>query len=201
MSRKIARATVLGAVLAHVVARGGDGGPTEQTKSTPPRTTVNPAADRMFFGGAREGRVEIMATAVDQGARIEARDADARTALMYAAFNGHTGCVQWLLDRGARVGARDSVARTALMFAASGPFFDTVQLLLDHGSNPNDADDFEGWTPLMFAAAEGQLEVVQLLLDYGADPTAVDRDGDAAADHAAQNHHSEVEELLRAAMQ
>jgi len=98
-------------------------------------------------------------------------------------------------------GARESVGRTALMFASSGPFPGTVQLLLESGSNPDDADEYEGWTPLMFAAAEGQLEVVQILLKFGADPSTVDKDGDVAADHAASNRHSEVEGVLREAMQ
>ncbi len=86
------------------------------------------------------------------------------------------------------------------MFASSGPFPETAHLLLEFGSNPNDADEYEGWTPLMFAAAEGQIEVIRVLLDYGAIPSAVDRDGDVAADHAAQNRHPEVEDLLREAM-
>ena len=141
-----------------------------------------------------------MVAAVNDGAHIDALDADGRTALMYAAFNGHTECVRWLLEREAAVGARESVGRTALMFASSGPFPETAKLLLDFGSNPNDADEYEGWTPLMFAAAEGQLEVIRALLDYGANPSAVDKDGDVAADHAASNRHTEAEALLREAM-
>jgi ankyrin repeat protein len=52
----------------------------------------------------------------------------------------------------------------------------------------------------MFAAAEGQLEVIRILLDYGAIPSAVDKDGDVAADHAIANRHPEAEALLREAM-
>jgi ankyrin repeat protein len=52
----------------------------------------------------------------------------------------------------------------------------------------------------MFAAAEGQLEVVRVLLKFGADPSAVDKDGDVAADHAVSNRHSEVEGVLREAL-
>ncbi len=158
---------------------------------------VNEAADQVLWQAALEGEVDAMAEAIGQGARVEAADADGRTALMYAAFNGHEEAVQWLLDRGAAVATRDSAGRTPVMFASSGPFAPTVQLLLDFGANPNDADEAEGWTALMFAAGEGQLEVVRVLLKYGADPTAVDTDGDMAADHAATKHHAEVEKLLR----
>jgi ankyrin repeat protein len=52
----------------------------------------------------------------------------------------------------------------------------------------------------MFAAGEGQLEVIQVLLDHGADPSAVDMDGQVAADHAAANSHPEAETVLREAV-
>jgi ankyrin repeat protein len=191
---------VLWVGLGVISACSGASGPEEQPDIAA-IPAVNPVADQAFFDASLEGRLDLMTAAIDQGARINAVDADGRTALMYAAFNGHTECVRWLLDRGAAVGARENVGRTALMFASSGPFPDTAQLLLDYGSNPNDADQFEGWTPLMFAAAEGQLDVIRILLDYGANPSAVDKDGDLAADHAARNRHSEAEEMLRKAAQ
>ncbi len=181
-------------------ACGGAAEPTDQQDKATPAPTVNAVADQALHEAALEGRLDLVAAAVDRGARINAADADGRTALMYAAFNGHTECVRWLLERGAAVDAHEYVGRTALMFASSGPSPETAQLLLEFGSNPNDADEYEGWTPLMFAAAEGQLEVIRALLDYGANPSAVDKDGDVAADHAASNRHPEAEALLREAM-
>jgi len=162
-----------------------------------PSPIENEAADQTLWQAALEGQIDAMATAVEQGARIEAVDADGRTALMYAAFNGHEEAVQWLLEREADVEARDSSGWTPLMFCSSGPFPSTAQLLLDYGANPNDVGEVEGWTALMFAAGEGQIEVIQVLLKYGADPTVVDKDGDAAADHAAKTNHPDAEKLLR----
>jgi ankyrin repeat protein len=200
MSRGWVGTAVLWISLGVACACGGASGPNEQQDEAPPAPTVNPVADQTLRDAALEGLIDVMVAAVNDGARIDAVDADGRTALMYAAFNGHTECVRWLLDRGAAEGAREYVGRTALMFASSGPFPDTAQLLLESGSNPDDADEYEGWTPLMFAAAEGQLEVVEVLLKFGADPSVVDNDGDVAADHAAQNRHSAVEGVLREAM-
>ena len=200
MSRGWVGTAVLWIGLGVACACGGVSGPREPQDEAAPAPTVNRVADQNLRDASLEGRMDLMVAAVDHGARIDAPDADGRTALMYAAFNGHTECVRWLLDRWAAVGARENVGRTALMFASSGPFPETAQLLLELGSNPNDADEYEGWTPLMFAAAEGQLEVVRVLLDSGANPSAVDKDGDVAADHAAQNRHSGVEGLLREAM-
>ncbi len=182
-------------------ACGSDSGTTEEPDEKPSVQAANPVADQMLRDASLEGQLDLMVVAVDNGAGIDSRDADGRTALMYAAFNGHPDCVRWLLERGAAVGARENLGRTALMFASTGPFHETVQLLLEHGANPHDADQYEGWTSLMFAAGEGQLEVVQVLLENGANPSAEDSDGDVAADHAAKNRHPEVEVLLRKAMQ
>jgi ankyrin repeat protein len=201
MSKGWVGTAVLSAGLGVACACGGAAEPREQRDQEAPAATVNPVADQALRDASLEGRLDLVASAVDRGARINAADADGRTALMYAAFNGLAECVRWLLDRGAAVGAREYVGRTALMFASSGPFPETAQLLLDFGSNPNDADEYEGWTPLMFAAAEGQLGVIRVLLDHGAIPSAVDMDGDVAADHSIANHHSEAGDLLREAMQ
>jgi len=201
MDRRLVEKTSLWCGLAILIAVGGFAlGPQNQSKAEAPNPVENDAADQILWQAALEGQIDAMAAAVEQGARVEAADADGRTALMYAAFNGHEEAVQWLLDRGATVEVRDGDGRTPLMFASSGPFASTVQLLLDYGSNPNDADEYEGWTALMFAAGEGQMAVVKVLLKYGADPALVDTDGDTAADHAATKNHPEVAKLLRDAV-
>lgn len=183
--------------LGAVFACGGTSETVPQQDEEKSTETANVVADQALRDAALEGRMDSMKTAINDGARIDAQDAEGRTALMYAAFNGHTECGRWLLDRGAAVNERETLGRTALMFASTGPFSETVQLLLESGSNPHDADQYEGWTALMFAAGEGQLKVVQVLLDHGANLSDKDFDGDEAVDHAAQNGHSEVEAYLR----
>lgn len=199
MSGRNAGTTALLICLTFVCSCGGASEVEQKQDPTPP-PIANPEADQMLWDAALQGQMDMIVAAVDRGARIESTDPDGRTALMYAAFNGHTECVRWLIDRGADVGARENVGRTALMFSASGPFSETVGLLLEFGANPNDADEYEAWTPLMFAAAEGQSEVVEVLLTNGANPSAADKDGEVAADHAAANRHVEMESRLRQAM-
>ena len=153
-----------------------------------------------FFQAALDGVMEVVQKAIESGAEVNQVDeTNNRTALMLAAFNGHTYVADHLILAGAVVDARDQINRTALMFAATGPYVDTVSVLLAAGANVNLADGHENWTPLMFAAAEGQAEVVELLLAEGADPTAVDVDGETSAWFASQSGHSKLADRLKQA--
>ena len=118
------------------------------------------------------------------------------TALMLAAFDGHTPVVKFLLEHGASCDARDSTRRTALLYAASGPNLETVKALLDAGADINAIDGGEGFSALMFAAAEGHIDIVRELLARGADKTLVDVDGDTAQHFAHQKGHREIVDLL-----
>lgn len=158
-----------------------------------PAATVTPEEMRQ---AALEGQSSTVATAIEQGADVNAADAEGRTALQLAAFDGHTDVVQQLLGHDAQVDHRDQAGRTALMYAASGPNVATVNVLLEANADPNVVDKVENFTALMFAAAEGQLEVVDALLKRGADTTLTDVDGDTARDFATQNGHQAVVERL-----
>lgn len=74
-------------------------------------------------------------------------DTEGRTALMYAAVQGHKAVVRLLAGLEART--QDRLGRTALMYAAQGGWAESVQLLLDEA----DLRDAEGMTALDFAEA------------------------------------------------
>lgn len=160
--------------------------------------TVQSIPQQEVIEAALYGKIETIEQALTAGYKVDSRDPDGRTALMFAAFNGQTKIVQKLIDAGADVNAQDKIGATALMFASSGPFTETVQLLIDKGAKVNTADNNEHWTALMWAGAEGQADVVKILLKHNADATLKEVDGDTAESFAVKNGHTNVVAILQA---
>jgi ankyrin repeat protein len=177
----------------------------ERVAASPPaEAQAAPAAivsKEEFLGSALEGDLATIEAGLAGGVDVESATAEGSTALMLAAFNGHTDVVDTLLEHGSSVNQRDGIGRTALMYASSGPYADTVKLLVDKGAEVNLVDEHEKWTALMFAGGEGLTEVIEVLLSNGADAGLVDTDGDTALTFAERNGHEQAARLLRAAMQ
>ena len=170
--------------------------PAQQPAPLPAKKT-KPATEA-FFGAALNGDIQTVEAELAAGVDVNATNLNGQnqTALMLAAYNGHTKLVERLIDRGGKVNHLDTTGRTALMYCSSGPFPETVQLLIAKGAKVNLVDNNEGWTALMFAAAEGLAPNVKLLLDNGADTTPKDIDGDTAASFAANNGHTAVAKMI-----
>jgi ankyrin repeat protein len=187
-SRQARYSSLLGIALAVLIGCSSsreDSPPEPPPQSTP--TVTDPAT---------AARIERVRQSLEQGLDVNKTDADGRTALMMAAFEGYTVVVELLLDNGAEVDFADGVGRTAIMYASSGPFPQTVDLLARNGADVNRIDLAEGWTALMFAAAEGQQAVVEVLARHGADLELTDQDGDAAVDHARARGQVHIVTLL-----
>jgi ankyrin repeat protein len=94
-------------------------------------------------------------------------------ALVYAAKNGRTHALVYLLDRGANIDG-EPYNGTALFWAVSCEQTDTVRWLLEHRADVHRIADFGGEkniTALHMAAWGGHLESAEALLQYGADAT------------------------------
>ena len=151
----------------------------------------------LFHKAALDGDITAVRQVLSGSINIDTLDEDGRTALMYAAYNGHTDIARILIEKGADVNLTDPNKRTALMFASSGPSPETVKLLLEHNADPDLTDMPEHFTALMYAAAEGHLNNVRILLNYKADPNLKDIDGDDAATFASNNNHEEIADLIK----
>lgn len=157
----------------------------------------SPMQEESFRQAALDGDLDKVKLLLNQGVPCHVRDQDGHTALMFAAYNGHSEIILALIEAGAEVDQKDLMDRTALLYGATGPFPETVKILLEHGADPNQVDSEEHFSPLMHAAAEGNLEVVKVLLNHGADKALKDVDGDDASFFAAQAGHRHVVEYLK----
>lgn len=168
---------------------------------------------------AKRGDLLAMQAALDRGADPDARaEGGGGTALMFAAYAGHTSAVRVLLSAGAKAtdealtvanvkGHSDIVQLLQASTQSSGlwvgmdrPTADLFQALrrgrsvglralLDAGANVN-AEDGNGIAPLLFAAGEGRTATVKMLLAAGARPSR------EAMMVAIVNGHQDVVELF-----
>ena len=120
--------------------------------------------------------------AIINGANVNARDnavnSQRRTALICAAWFGHTEVAELLVKHGADINAEGNDGETALMLAAICKNTETLELLLKCGANVNARDNM-GRT-VLFSANYHCPEFVELLLKYGADVNAKDNDSETA---------------------
>lgn len=89
------------------------------------------------------------------------------SALMKAAWMGHSEMLEFLLEKGADVNLTDSGSASALLVAVYKGHLEVAILLVEKGAALDQADN-GGLTPLMKATANGHLEMVALLLEKGA---------------------------------
>ena len=92
-----------------------------------------------------------------------------QTALMWAAWEGHTEVVRALIEDGADVHARTTTGYTALLLAAREGDQATTHVLLGAGANVDEAAE-DGTTALVIATIRRHLVYADFLLTQGADP-------------------------------
>lgn len=100
----------------------------------------------MLMTASHEGHHKIVKMLLENGAPegIDMQDRCGWSALMFAAFTGHsTGIVELLLQYGADVNLVNKDGRTALFMASDKGHAAIVELLLKSGANPNYIDKWE----------------------------------------------------------
>ncbi|KAL8797765.1 MAG: hypothetical protein Q9195_000117 [Heterodermia aff. obscurata] len=132
---------------------------------------------------------------LQNGAAVDAKDHEGRTALMRAILGGSRTTHELLIDQGADLEDRDALGVTSLILAAGYSDRNTVEFLLDRGADIEARDNF-GLTPLMKAGKCGTADTVNLLLDRGAKITAVDTQNKEALDHVATRNRGDIIKIL-----
>jgi hypothetical protein len=84
---------------------------------------------------AQDGNLLEMKRLVSLGAEVRQPGNDGP--LVWAANNGHTECVRWLLDHGSDINEQYNGVFAPLWCAASQNKFDAVKLLVDRGADQN----------------------------------------------------------------
>ena len=97
-----------------------------------------------------------------RGVDVNARNAEGRTALMFAVINMHAATVQTLLEFGADVNAQADDGFTPLILAACSGDARIAQALLNNGADTRKTLT-SGQTALSHAAEHGYSEIVVLL--------------------------------------
>lgn len=121
---------------------------------------------------------------LQHGATVDLQDKHGCTALMHAAYHGHSEAVQVLLQSLASVNAARTGGTTALIDAAAGGHEAAIQLLVDAKADADVADGY-GFTALMHAAKAGHDAAMLPLLRATRAINRKDKSGQSALDHAA----------------
>ena len=130
------------------------------------------ATDTPLMKAAGRGKRDIVKYLLAKGAKVNARTADGRTALMDGVIAGFDDIVSLLVTAGADVKARDARGNSVLALAVSGAHLEIADVLIQHGADPNEVDSY-GITPLFTAATFGNEEVLRYLVGKGAKVNAI----------------------------
>lgn len=113
----------------------------------------------LLLTAVSEGKEQEVARLLREKTKVDMRDNDQRTPLMYASWNGYNAiCVQ-LLTAKANTHLRDSHGHSAYDYAAGRGLYDTVKLLLKH-SGDTDEKHYLEYARIMQAALAGNLALM-----------------------------------------
>lgn len=141
----------------------------EEIGTVAPSTSEDETWSSMYkwYAAILENTGVAIASAAIVNNGIDQQDAFTRTALHYAAEQGHIGVVKLLLGAGCKVDITGGDGLTALHVAVIKNHSEVVKTLLSAGSYVN-YKTCENMTALHFAASRGFVEVVKILVNCGA---------------------------------
>ena len=136
-------------------------------------TLRNDGADALYIA-ARYGHLTIVEQIVEDVEEVDRDDVEivvtrgtfrGRTALLTAAYHGHSLCVRKLFISGTDLDHQDDYGYTALMYAANQGFFELVKWLVTNEADVTKKDQ-AGNTARKIARAEGHSNIVKYLIPF-----------------------------------
>lgn len=184
-----------------------------EAQSGPAPTKVTGSAglsERSIHRNLAEGPPNRAKQLLDQGAHIDARNAQGATPLITASGRGNIALVSLLASRGAWIDAADHEGNTALHEASFYGQAKCVEILLAAGAQPSARNALK-FTPLHQAVRRfweipdesvhdrltRQAEVIRLLLQHGADPALLDSNGRTPVVLAAQSMNTTLQQAFK----
>jgi len=127
--------------------------------------------------------------------KLNARDHNGNTPLMWAASQGNEQLVELLVDQGATVNMQNFVGETALYISAARGFDRICTLLVENGGDFR-LTTVDGTSPIHIATCGGHSGVITTLMTHGAFINAQDEEGDSPLHYAVREGKKEIVELL-----
>jgi ankyrin repeat protein len=130
-------------------------------------------------GGISEAPLYAYFAPAVRSSNYDIRMSDGIAPLHYAAQEGHTGYVRYLLDKRADINAKNASGTTPLHEAARAGNLEIMEILITRGANVN-VQDAKGNSVMHLAVPqEVHREALNLLLSHGASPNLRDEHGDS----------------------
>jgi ankyrin repeat protein len=148
-----------------------------------------------LFLAVINSKADVLEILLRHNANINFTDQDQNSALIRAAYKGHTEIVEKLLSHQANVEIKNKNGDSALIMAAKEGHTRIVEQLIQHGAEINIRGYFKN-TPLILAAENGHLPVLIQLLEKGAEINIQNKKGDTALMRAAKKGHIAIVKTL-----
>jgi ankyrin repeat protein len=121
------------------------------------------AANAPLIDAVNKGDAAALARAIATGADLEARDGDARTALMLATRANFVEAARLLIEAGADVNAKDAIRDTPYLYAGAEGCDEILTMAIAAGANLRDTNRYGG-SALIPACHHAHPSAVRILL-------------------------------------